>query len=69
MAVPISVSMPPEITVGDGYVLRWRAVSPTDGSDVSGVVISKVTVQSVDEAAGASAITPGPFMLVPGPGA
>lgn len=69
MPVPVSVSMPPEITAADGYVLRWRAVSPADGSDVANVTITAVTVQAADTPGAVAGEQLGPFMLVPGPGA
>lgn len=70
MAPPVSASMAPGVLAKGGYTLRWRAASPVDGSDVSGVIVSKVTVQAPDDAAqGGDVLPPGPYMLVPGPGA
>lgn len=70
MAPPVSASMAPNIPAKPGYTLRWRAASPVDGSDVSGVVVSKVTVEANDQlSVDTVAPPPGPFQLVPGPGA
>lgn len=70
VAAPVSASMAPGIPAKGGYTLRWRAASPVDGSDVSGVIVSKVTVEANDQLAPDQTTEPlGSFMLVPGPGA
>lgn len=62
--------MPPELVIGDGWRIEWAAVSPTDGSAVSGVKITNANVIAEDVSGGTVAQDViGPFMLVPGPGA
>lgn len=49
MAQKLTANMPEGLVIGDGYILRWRAVDPTTGADVAGVVVSNVNV-AVDAA-------------------
>jgi len=66
MALPTEAAMAEDITVSGGYRLRFSARSPTDGSAVTGVVVSLVNV-SVDMTADeVPADEVGPFLLVPG---
>lgn len=65
MAQKQTGSMPEGLQIGDGYIIRFRAIDPTDGSDVSGVVVSNVNITG-DELQAPSENT-GPYMLVPGP--
>lgn len=44
--------MPEGIVVGDSFILQFRAVSPTDGSDVSGIVVSNVNIDGDDAGSG-----------------
>jgi hypothetical protein len=67
MPVPIKAALPPELDIADGYVIRFAAVSPTDGSAVAGVTVSHVSIFGTD-LAGVDVIV-GPFLLVPGPSA
>ena len=70
MPVKIDVAMPEDVEIGDGWVVEWAAVSPTDGSDVSGVTVTKTNVVAADVSDAVTEDEPlGPFMLVPGPGA
>lgn len=70
MAEPLIQAMPPNLDIGDGYVIRFAAVDPTTGAAVSGVVVSSVSILAADVAAAAAALdVAGPFMLVPGAGA
>lgn len=64
MALPIKTGLPDTLIVTDSYIIRWRAVDPTTGADVSGVVITEAAVQASNAAAGGAT---GPYMLVPGP--
>lgn len=66
----MQTAMPDNIVVSGNYIIRWRAIDPTSGADVSGVKISKASVLATDRLAGQVADEPiGPFMLVPGPNA
>jgi hypothetical protein len=44
MAAPVTAALPSSLDLPGGYTLRWTALSPTDGSVVSGVVISAATI-------------------------
>ena len=62
--------MPGEVDIGASYILQVAALSPTDGSAVSGVTISNLSIECEDlSGGGGSGLAVGPFMLVPGPGA
>jgi hypothetical protein len=63
--------MPPDLDLPDGYIVEWSAVDPVTGADVAGVVVSAVSIFGQDLGAGVSGggDTPGPYQLVPGPGA
>lgn len=52
MAVKLTAAMPEALVVGDGFVLRFTAVSPTDGSLVSGVQVSSVNIDGDDAGSG-----------------
>jgi hypothetical protein len=69
VALKIDVAMPENMDIGDGWAIEWAAVSPTDGSAVSGVTISNASVTATDLSGGTASFESGPFMLVPGPGA
>lgn len=59
--------MPPGITLTSGYQLVLNAVDPTNGDQVTGVVIENAVV-FVDNLAGTSnqELASGPFVLVSG---
>lgn len=62
--------MPPDLDLGDGYVIRLAALDPTTGAAVTGVVVTDVSIFGTNlGATAASSFAYGPFMLVPGPGA
>lgn len=62
--------MPSDLDLPDGYIVTWAAVDPTTGADVSGVVVSNVSLFGTMLGTGdGGGVTVGPFMLVPGPGA
>lgn len=69
MAQKIDAAMPEAMQIGDGWIIEWAAVSPTDGSAVAGVTITNANVVATDLSGASAGFTSGPFMLVPGPGA
>jgi hypothetical protein len=44
MAEPVIAPMPPGLNLPDGYVVTWAAIDATTGDDVSGVVVSEVSI-------------------------
>lgn len=54
MAAPFSASIPPDLDLDANYIVRFAALSPTDGSAVSGVVVSGVSILAQALVAGAS---------------
>ena len=62
MAQKLQAAMPEGIVVGDGFVLQFRAVDPTTGDDVSGVVVTNVNIDGDD--AGSGNVTVGNPILV-----
>ncbi len=71
MSQPLIAPMPADLDLPDGYVITWAAVDPTTGNDVSGVVVSNVSIfgTALGTGTGDGGGPFGPFMLVPGPGA
>ena len=70
MAVPLDASLPPDLDLGPGFTLRVTALSATDGSVVSAVNVSNLSILLTDlTGGGGGGLEYGPFMLVPGPGA
>ena len=73
MATPLDASMPPGLDLGPGFTLRVTALSATDGSVVSAVNVSSLSIlASTEGPAGAidvGDLAYGPWGLVPGPGA
>jgi hypothetical protein len=70
MAQPLTVAFPPNLVLTDGWLVTITAIDPTTGALVSGVTISEALMQvEVLEGAGGFALSSGPFMFVPGPGA
>lgn len=67
MPQPLVVPLPPNINLWDSCVLRVVALDPTDGSIVTGVTVTSVTIECI-QLAGRS-LDSGSFKLVPGPGA
>jgi hypothetical protein len=67
---PLTVALPPNLVLTDGWKVTIAAVDPTTGADVSGVKITEALIQvEVIEGVGGESLNSGPFMLVPGPGA
>ena len=70
MAVPVKCAMPADVDINTSYQLVIAALSPTDGSAVSGVTFSNMSIECDDLAGGdGSGLVVGPYMLVPGPNA
>lgn len=71
MSLPVQTAMPDNIVVSGNYTIKWRAIDPTTGADVSGVKISRASVLATDQLAGSgTADEPlGPAQLLLGPGA
>jgi hypothetical protein len=67
MPKPLTVPLPPNITLWGDCRLRVVALDPADGSIVSGVTITSFTIECVQLRG--KRIDSGPYMLVPGPGA
>jgi hypothetical protein len=71
MARALSASMAAELDLPDGYKIEWAAIDPTTVADVSGVVVSNVSIFGTQLGTGADGTGGpiGPYMLVPGPNA
>lgn len=70
MAQKADAPLPLNIELGGGWQIVWAAISPTDGSAVSGVTISNANVVATDVLGSAGGV-PASYepLLVPGPGA
>jgi hypothetical protein len=68
MAQPLIAPMPPSCTLGVDCTVEVVAISPTDGSTITGVTVANWSTY-VESAGGVSDLAYGPFMLVPGPAA
>lgn len=67
MAQPLTVALPPGLSLSGGCTLAVCALDPATGSVVTDVDISNVTIE-VELTAGSEAdLESGPFMLVTGP--
>jgi hypothetical protein len=62
---PLIVSLPPNLDLWPGCIIRVTAVSATTGATVSGVNVAKVSFEGTSEHP--EALVYGPFMLVTGP--
>lgn len=65
---PIMAPMPADLDLPDGYIVRFSARDATTNAEVSGVVVSNVSIFGTALGALDGGIF-GPFKLVPGPGA
>lgn len=66
MAQKLKTGLPVGLEVAGKYTMRWRAVDPTSGADVSGVVVSNVSVFGTPDV-GSIPAKEGPYELIPGP--
>lgn len=75
MAVKLTAALADELVLADGYIIRFAAVDPTTGADVSGVKVTNVNIDG--DTQGTDGVSPsdsgtliaGPYMLVGGPDA
>lgn len=65
MAQPLIVTLPPNLVLWPGCIIRVTAVDPTTGSTVAGVKVAKISFEGFSDTEGELAY--GPFVLVPGP--
>ena len=63
MAQKLTANMPSDLVIGDGYRLRFTAVDPTDGSVVSGVVVSAVNVDTEDAGSSGGGTVSDPILI------
>jgi hypothetical protein len=54
-----------QVTLGPGYQIVFEAIDPTDGSPVSGVVVSNIAIGAADGSAGAGSAVDILPLLVP----
>lgn len=59
----------PTLPLTSDCKIRFAAVDPLTGADVSGVTVARAIVYAVelDDSPGGVAVSSGPYMLVPGP--
>jgi hypothetical protein len=71
VAKKIKASLPSDLDLPDGYIVRWAAVDPATGAAVTGVKVSNVSLfgTALGTGDGSGGTITGPFMLVPGPAA
>ena len=75
MAAKLTAPMAGDLILGDGYTIRFAAVDPTTGSDVSGVTVTNVNIDGDTQGTDASippdsgTLIAGPYLLVGGPDA
>ena len=52
-----------QVTLGPGYQIVFEAIDPTDGSAVSGVVVSNIAIGAADMSGdGGAATLSGPYL-------
>lgn len=67
MAQPLTVALPPGLSLGGGCTVTVTALDPATGDVLTDVNVQNVTLE-VDQTAGSpSELEVGPFMLVVGP--
>jgi hypothetical protein len=65
VAQPLIVTLPPNLDLWEGCIIRVTAVSPTTGATVAGVRVSNVSFEGASD--NPDELAYGPFMLVTGP--
>jgi hypothetical protein len=68
MSQPLIVTLPPNLQLWEGCVIRVTALNPTTGAVVSGVNVKNITIEADQLEGSESDLAVGPFMLVTGPG-
>lgn len=69
MPIPLTAPMAPGLDLRDGWTIRFNALDPDTGAEVSGVAVSNATVTIISLTADTPAdLQSGPFVLVPGSG-
>lgn len=63
MAKPLIVSLPPDLELWGGCIIRVTALDPTTGNEVAGVKVSNVTIE-VDQTGGVPLAQDGRVLLV-----
>ena len=58
MAQKLTAQIVEDVILGGGFTVRFAAVSPTDGSAVSGVTVSNVEVTGTPQPGSPTAIPP-----------
>lgn len=63
-------SLPADMTLYAGCIIRVNAIDPFTGAAIPNVVVSNVSLFVTNQTGGpGTALESGPFKLVPGPGA
>ena len=44
MGLPLKTGFPPDITISSKYIVRFRAIDPTTGADIGGVLVSNPSI-------------------------
>lgn len=69
MPIPLTAPMPPGLDLRDGWTIRFNALDPDTGAEVSGVSVNNASLTIVSLTADTpDTLQSGPFVLVPGPG-
>ena len=69
MSEKLTAALARDLVLGDGYIVRFAAVDPTTGADVSGVTITNVNIDADTLGTSTDTIPAGPYLLVGGPNA
>ena len=67
MAQPLTVALPPNLSLKGGYLVRVTALDPATGNVVTFANVANVTLQVEVTSGDALTLEQGPFLLVPGP--
>ena len=67
MATPLNAPMPPNLNLGPGYTVRITALAVSDGSVVSAVNVSNLSILAADTVGdGGASLEVADYYLVPG---
>ena len=68
MAKPTQSPFPQDLIIGPNWQVVFDAIDPVTGASVAGVTVTAANVTATNAESGKQEVlTPGPFMLVPGP--